>query len=460
MQNFFKKWLAVFLAALLLAWPSLQVLAQDPMARTLSVFRVDGDNARLARTLGGTSVNPRDGQRLSVGNVMITGDDTQMYMQLDTDSIVKMDELSYVAVAAAGSLVSLSVLKGSALVEVTQQAPGHSLETRIGSAAIGVRGTLFIAGIRDTGATVITMLSGYGEVYVQDGAGQVQEIMLMAGQVFWADDGMAADAFAIRPIDLHAMSLFELQETWNYREYLLEIGTITPEMLELLQQLIPVRQGERDAARAAQAVTQAWPGTQIMMVHDEFGLLHAVAGDIIELGGHSWRVLEALEDRVLVISEIVMFQRYYHQSSESVTWENSDTRSYLNDSFIGRFSPVEQALIASTSVINENNQWNDTPGGNNTTDRVFLLSIREAVSFFGDSGLLYNQPGGSLWLDDEHNEARIAGGLDGSASMWWLRSPGFYPRLAAYVDSDGILSMFGAVSWGDIGIRPAMWLYR
>ena len=163
MKKLLKKCLAVTLAALLLATPGMKLLAGEPAARNIGVFRVDGGDARLARTFGGSTTSPRDGQRLNVGNVMTTGHDTQVYMQLDTDSILKMDEESQVAVGSAGNLLSLSVFYGSALVDAAQQASGQSLETRIGNITTGVRGTLFIAGIRENGAVVVTMLSAKGQ---------------------------------------------------------------------------------------------------------------------------------------------------------------------------------------------------------------------------------------------------------------------------------------------------------
>ena len=235
MQSFLKKWLAVCLAVLIFAQPSMHLFAEEPTARNLNVFRVDGDDAFLSWGLGGRGMEPRSGQRLSAGNVMSTGLDTQVYMQLDVASIVKMDEQSQLSVDAAGNRLSLTVLSGSALVEVEQLAEGHTLETRIGGTVMSVRGTLFIAAMCESGAAVFTMLSGEGVVYIADETGAVVvEEPLRAGYVFWAYDYTMPGDFAVLPIDLQTMSLFELQETYNYREYLLRIGTITPAMQQQL----------------------------------------------------------------------------------------------------------------------------------------------------------------------------------------------------------------------------------
>ena len=108
-------------------------------------------------------------------------------------------------------------------------------------------------------------------------------------------------------------------------------------------------------------------------------------------------------------------------------------------------------------------------------DRIFLLSIDEVLLYFGDSGLVDKGAAMSadarhayaydeLFVDrisDHYNQARRVWNLDGTASWWWLRSPGRSPGRAVVVRSDGGLLVGGYnVFWegGSIGIRPALWL--
>ena len=117
----------------------------------------------------------------------------------------------------------------------------------------------------------------------------------------------------------------------------------------------------------------------------------------------------------------------------------------------------------------------------NTTVSIFLLSIDEVLRYFGDSGLVArgatmgankranNAPNWPSWgiyspgIHDQYSEARIAQDLGGSASWWWLRSPGYFPFLAAYVSLNGYLILFGDSAFGRVGVyggvRPALWLY-
>ena len=480
MKNLSKKWFATCLAIVLIVMPYLQVSAEEPAARNLSVFRVDGDEAFLARALGGRGVEPREGQRLNLGNVMQTGLDTQVYMQLDTASIVKQDELTYVAVSASGNLLSLSVLRGSALVDVAEMEPGQRLETRIGSTVMSVRGTLFTVSVREGGASVITMLSGEGSIFIPDETGAVVERSLEAGYVFWAHDLEAVEAFEFRPMDPRDMNLFELQEVLYRSDYLLEIGTITPAMQAQLQGLINQRQQERTTRLEARhtaisdfdtvaSVTQINPPLQHITTTQPPQPLpisaqnQAMIGTIIPFGGFNWLVLDVQDNKALIITENVIFNRIYHHTLADVTWETSDIRRYLNYDFLSRFNLHDQNRIAATTVRNDDNQWLGSPGGNNTPDRIFLLSIEEVVRYFGDSGQLDNRPTNVWLISDEHDVARIARDLRGSASWWWLRSPGVVPSRAASVGRDGELNMQGGlVIWySDIGggIRPAMWLY-
>ena len=208
-------------------------------------------------------------------------------------------------------------------------------------------------------------------------------------------------------------------------------------------------------------------------------------GDVMHFGNFSWRVLDVQENRALIITERVIDQRMYHPEFEAVTWETSEIRQFLNGEFFASFSPQDQGRIAETYVVSHDNPWDfsewdgwvNTPGGNNTTDRIFLLSINEVLEHFGDSSLVAsgatmrcserfnNEPQWPDWgiywsgAHDQHSEARIARDFEGSASWWWLRSPGVDPTYTALVDVLGELLLTGTSSNSFGGIRPALWLY-
>jgi len=183
-----------------------------------------------------------------------------------------------------------------------------------------------------------------------------------------------------------------------------------------------------------------------------------IIGDIIQFGGFSWQVLDIQNNRALVLCEVVTELRPYNRKFIDVTWESSTLRQYLNGEFFDRFSEDEKNRIAETKIRKNANPWFNTKEGNATNDKVFLLSLGEAVKYFGDSGFLSNRPSDARRIDDEFNSARIAKDADGSESWWWLRSPGFYGLNAAYVNNGGWIYVDGNNVNLYGGIRPAMWL--
>ena len=159
--------------------------------------------------------------------------------------------------------------------------------------------------------------------------------------------------------------------------------------------------------------------------------------DSYNFAGYDWLVLEVQGKKALLLSKYVLERRAYHESSKDIAWEESDIRSYLNGEFYDSFTEQDKAQIVETQVINNDNPWFGTAGGNDTTDKVFLLSLEEVVKYFGDSG-----PG------KEHQEC-----------SWWLRSPGIDNGDAANVRSDGFLRTHGrSMTLADCGVRPAMWI--
>ena len=185
-----------------------------------------------------------------------------------------------------------------------------------------------------------------------------------------------------------------------------------------------------------------------------------------------WRVLSNASGQLFLLSDQNLDVFQYHTDYESVTWEKSTMRSWLNgygashntgdssgtdytgDNFIGAaFSEKEQKAIAETTVVNDDN--GSIEGGNTTTDKIFLLSIAEANN-------------GSYFANDSSriatNTAYVAGGGKiggyvngvGEADYWWLRSPGKYDDLAADVTHKGGVFSYGLNVYGEnLAVRPA-----
>ena len=151
-----------------------------------------------------------------------------------------------------------------------------------------------------------------------------------------------------------------------------------------------------------------------------------------------------------MISDKILFAMLYHNEFESVTWETCLLRAWLNDKFYNTvFDDSIRAAIVTTNNNNPSNSESHTPGGDDTIDNVFLLSIDEANKYF------------------ETDEARVASGTEYAKSMrlhvedngnswWWLRSPGDDQNRAATVNDVGDVNDF-PVDFAS-GVRPACWV--
>ena len=158
----------------------------------------------------------------------------------------------------------------------------------------------------------------------------------------------------------------------------------------------------------------------------------------------TWRVLAVDEDnkRALLITEHALENRAYHNDYvSSITWENCSLRSWLNGDFLNNFTSDEQSKIATVTNTNPNNPTYGTNGGNDTADKMFLLSIAEADSYF---------------TDDEDRRCTLLS--ESSNSYLWLRSPGYNNAFAACVSDRGSVNFEGYyVDDSSLCVRPAFW---
>lgn len=194
----------------------------------------------------------------------------------------------------------------------------------------------------------------------------------------------------------------------------------------------------------------------------------AQVGDIITFGSYEqdnktangkeaieWKVLEKDQNgKMLLISRYALDCRHYHSKNEKVTWETSDIRSWLNNDFYGTaFTKSERAKITSTTLENRDNADYNTDGGNDTKDKVFLLSIDEAKAYLPSTvervciATKYAESQGSQ-LESLTRSCR-----------WWLRSPGSTLYTASFVKVDGFILQLGTpVSVEKRSVRPAVWV--
>jgi hypothetical protein len=181
----------------------------------------------------------------------------------------------------------------------------------------------------------------------------------------------------------------------------------------------------------------------------------------VTFGKYKWRVLDEKDGKALLLSEDILEKRAYHHEYVDITWEHCDLRSYLNGEFLRTFKEEEQRQVTTVTNKNEDNQWYKIEGGNDTSDKIFLISLTEVVKYFGDSGKLQNptkEEKDQWYFHDRYSDARKSK-YGNEWSWWWLRSPGCLSNYAANVCDDGDLTMDGdCVHIDEGGVRPALWL--
>ena len=187
-------------------------------------------------------------------------------------------------------------------------------------------------------------------------------------------------------------------------------------------------------------------------------------GEVIKFGNYpqdkdgtekpiKWIVMKNEGNQVLLLSKYVLDTKPYNKELEKVTWETSDIRQWLNNEFYTTaFNKAEKVKIQTSLIKNEDNSEHGTSGGNDTEDKVFLLSEKEAETLFSNNDERIAKATGYAEKSGVYvNEKK--------ESMWWLRSPGSDSYGAAGVRSYGWVSRDGNIVYDNSGgVRPALHL--
>lgn len=187
-----------------------------------------------------------------------------------------------------------------------------------------------------------------------------------------------------------------------------------------------------------------------------------IKDDIITFGKYKWRVLGIKADRSLILSEDILELRWYHNNFVNITWADCDLRKYLNNEFYNAFSEDEKSKIITVTNRNPDNPWFKTKGGEDSADNIFLLSLEEVCEYFGDSRTNLQNKGNQRWFIDDENNGKRQAKYENDFHWWRLRSPGYYGRTSASVNSKGYVYIRGNGVYGKPrdggGVRPALWM--
>lgn len=190
-----------------------------------------------------------------------------------------------------------------------------------------------------------------------------------------------------------------------------------------------------------------------------------------------WRILSVDGNDAFVLADRVLDCKKYNEYENNVTWEKSALRSWLNGygssaningedyteiNFVNTaFSSKEKSAIITTKIINDNNPFYGSEGGNNTSDLLFLLSIDEVKT--PKYGFVTDYKEASKERECKATEYAINQGCVIAKNQvyygncrWWLRSPGYSNNGASQIWEDG--SGYDDSIHIERGVRPALHL--
>lgn len=214
-------------------------------------------------------------------------------------------------------------------------------------------------------------------------------------------------------------------------------------------------------------------------------------GDVIKFGAYEqdgdftngkeaieWIVLEKTKKQIFVVSKYALDALPYNKEMAEVTWEDCTLRKWLNEQFyIDAFNKAEQEKIIIRSVENFDNAVNGTAGGNDTKDKVFLLSQLEMI--YSDYGFSENYNDYDVnrscsatayaITQGTWNVGNVKTSYGEDSCDWWLRTPGekykstwstIYEVFACRVQRGGQVDSYGLqVNRDDVcGVRPVLYI--
>lgn len=196
-----------------------------------------------------------------------------------------------------------------------------------------------------------------------------------------------------------------------------------------------------------------------------------------------WRVLSKDGFKAFLVADRVLDDKQYRIPYESVTWEGSIMRSWLNgydasenkqnrdysiNNFIdAAFGKMEQMAIKETDVQNKDNISDGTEGGNDTVDKIFLLSESEVSTdtakkygFVSDKNI-YDEARrikSSSYAKALGTWSKYSGNDYKGNCNWWLRTPGksSYRVMNVYFNGSLYDNLSNVKDYFHGGMRPAL----
>ena len=169
----------------------------------------------------------------------------------------------------------------------------------------------------------------------------------------------------------------------------------------------------------------------------ELTIANAVPDNIIPFGSYEWKVIDRQDDEVLLLMQHAEKHAEtrngaYNKKLEDVTWADCSLREWLNGDFLkDGFSSKERDMILSLNYENPDNPEYGTDGGEDTEDKVTLLTPEMYEKYHGL--------------------------VDNISMNFWLRAPGYTQQQAVFASQRKQVMPYGyAVDSDQLYVVPVI----
>ncbi|MDO4975794.1 MAG: DUF6273 domain-containing protein [Eubacteriales bacterium] len=173
---------------------------------------------------------------------------------------------------------------------------------------------------------------------------------------------------------------------------------------------------------------------QLFAIEQEY-LKNTPLSELVQFAGFEWRVLDIQSDKVLLIKDESISGIPFNENGNDCTWSTSSIRTWLNGEFLTEnfYKEEQDAIIENTVSNTENPYYKGVDAGEDTKDKVFLLSVEEAEKY----------------VDQLHE----------TKTCWWLRTPGAAEGSMSFVYPNKEVMPYGYdLTTKTFNTKPAIWV--
>ncbi len=163
--------------------------------------------------------------------------------------------------------------------------------------------------------------------------------------------------------------------------------------------------------------------------------------------GIEWIVIGTDEGTVTLMSKHVLDCISYDVKTKPSYWSSCTLRKWLNEEFLtAAFTDKEANMLFERTNKNPDNDAHKTKGGDDTSDKVWILSLDEVNAL--DKEMLTASPTTYALNRGVYQKDGFEG------TYWWLRSPGATQNQAAMVNHESsIIARGSSVDYSSYGVR-------